>query len=54
MAARKNSTAKCKLMKANEIWMVECAHDAVGCAYLVEAVKYAESVDFFTIPPVET
>ena len=60
VAAKKCSTARCKLLKANEIWMVECAYDAVGCAYLVglqvvlEAVEYAESAEFFPIPSVKT
>ena len=57
---QKCSTARCKLLKANKIWLIESAYDAVGCAYLVglqvviEAVEYAESVEFFTIPPVQT
>ena len=37
------------MLKSNLICMIECTHDAVGCAYLIglqvalEAVEYAES-----------
>ena len=57
---KKKNTARCKFLKTNKIWMIECAYDAVGCTYLVglqvvlEAVEYAESVEFYTFPPVET